>query len=106
MPQELLATPLGQMRASKLSPLEHQLSNIHQQPAGEISAFASPFAEPTAPFPTAQVSNKSIISDNSTHACGLMCVLPSGIPTRHICSLVYFLDLRKHCNAVPTFRGL
>ncbi|KAL0032050.1 hypothetical protein WJX77_002382 [Trebouxia sp. C0004] len=54
MPQELMATPLGQMLASKLSPLEHQLGNIHQQPAGEIRAFASPSAEPTAPFPTAQ----------------------------------------------------
>ncbi|KAA6420390.1 MAG: hypothetical protein FRX49_09552, partial [Trebouxia sp. A1-2] len=54
MPEELLATPLGQMLASKLSPLEQQLSNIHQQPAGEISAFVAPFAEPTAPFPTAQ----------------------------------------------------
>ncbi|DBA79744.1 TPA: hypothetical protein ACH3X1_008410 [Trebouxia sp. C0004] len=55
MPQELMATPLGQMLASKLSPLEHQLGNIHQQPAGEIRAFASPSAEPTAPFPTAQI---------------------------------------------------
>ena len=58
MPEELLSTPLGQMLASKLSPLEQQLSNIHQQPAGEFSAFVAPFAEPTAPFPTAQVSNQ------------------------------------------------
>ena len=57
MPEELLATLLGQMLASKLSPLEQQLSNIHQQPAGETSAFASPAAEPTAAFPTARVSN-------------------------------------------------
>lgn len=56
MPEELLSTPLGQMLASKLSPLEQQL--IHQQPAGELSAFVAPFAEPTAPFPTAQVSNQ------------------------------------------------
>lgn len=58
MPEELLATPLGQMLASKLSPLEQQLSNIHQQPAGETSAFASPSAEPIAPFPNAQVSTQ------------------------------------------------
>ena len=57
MPEELLATPLGQMLASKLSPLQNQLSNIHQQPAGETSAFASSYAEPTAPFPNAQVGN-------------------------------------------------
>ncbi|KAL0050544.1 hypothetical protein WJX82_002003 [Trebouxia sp. C0006] len=56
MPEELLATPLGQMLASKLSPLEQQLSNIHQQPAGETSALASSYAEPIAPFPTAQIS--------------------------------------------------
>ncbi len=58
MPEELLATPLGQMLASKLSPLEQQLSKIHQQPAGETSALASSYAEPIAPFPTAQVSNQ------------------------------------------------
>lgn len=35
LPQEVLATPLGQMLAPMLSPLEQQLGNIHQQPAGE-----------------------------------------------------------------------
>ena len=38
LPQEVLATPLGQMLAPMLSPLEQQLGNIHQQPAGESGA--------------------------------------------------------------------
>ncbi len=41
MPQELLTTPLGQMLAPKLSPSEHQLGNVAQQPAGKSGTIAS-----------------------------------------------------------------
>lgn len=62
MPQELLATPLGQMLAPKLSPLEHQLGNIQQQPAGVSGAPTPPPADPKFLASTAQVSILSILA--------------------------------------------
>lgn len=50
LPQEVLATPLGQMLAPMLSPLEQQLGNIHQQPAGETGPSSQ---QPTSTAPAA-----------------------------------------------------
>ena len=43
LPEELLATPFGQMLAPMLSPLEKRLGTIRQQPAGIQAAV--PFQE-------------------------------------------------------------
>lgn len=66
LPQEVLATPLGQMLAPMLSPLEQQLGNIHQQPAGESAPASQTAQGVTTPAgasqPTPAASSAQVIT--------------------------------------------
>ena len=55
MPQDILATDLGQMLAPMLAPLDRQLSKVHQQTAGTSIATSSLFPDSRSQAAAAQV---------------------------------------------------
>lgn len=76
LPQEVLATPLGQMLAPMLSPLEQQLGNIHQQPAGE----PGPAAQQPAPTPSGALPSISTPSSQAPQSVAAAAAAPAGVP--------------------------
>ncbi|KAL3161796.1 hypothetical protein ABBQ38_008888 [Trebouxia sp. C0009 RCD-2024] len=77
LPQEVLATPLGQMLAPMLSPLEQQLGNIHQQPAGESGPAAQ---QPASTASGAQPSSSSVPSLQAPQSVTAAAAAPAGLP--------------------------
>lgn len=75
LPQEVLATPLGQMLAPMLSPLEQQLGNIQQQPAGEPAA---PSAQTTST--SAGAARPAPGSAATGQVCTAQCKEPASQP--------------------------
>ena len=55
MPEDILATDLGQMLAPMLAPLDRQLSKVVQQPAGISNVTSSLFSDSRSQLAAAPV---------------------------------------------------
>lgn len=76
LPAEVLATPLGQMLAPMLAPLEQQLGNIHQQPAGSDTAHTSQ----TPSSSSQQAATPSTTQAQKPASAAAAAAAPAGLP--------------------------